>query len=89
MTRFEHMSLISCDIRYMLFDGRLMLSASVSDPFGWNITKSTALYNAYSVYTRNDIHSHSVSFRIIYNFGRNKVNGVYRDSKEKESNRAY
>lgn len=89
MTRFEHMSLISCDIRYMLFDGRLMLSASVSDPFGWNITKSTALYNAYSVYTRNDIHSHSVSFRIIYNFGRNKAKGVYRDSKEKESNRAY
>ena len=89
MTRFERMSLISCDIRYMVLPGRLTLSASVSDPFGWNITKSTALYNDYSVYTRNNIHSHSFSFRIAYSFGRNKVNGVYRDSKERESNRTY
>ena len=89
MTHYERMSLISCDIRYMLLDNRITLSASVSDPFGWNITKSTALYNDYSVYTRNNIHSHSISFRIAYNFGRNKVNGVYRDSKERESNRTY
>ena len=83
MVHFERMSLISCDIRYMLLNNRLTLSASVSDPFGWNITKSTALYNDYSVYTRNNIHSHAVSFRIAYNFGRNKVNGVYRDNKER------
>ena len=89
MVHFERMSLISCDIRYMLLNNRLTLSASVSDPFGWNITKSTALYNDYSVYTRNNIHSHAVSFRIAYNFGRNKVNGVYRDNKERESNRTY
>lgn len=89
MTHYERMSLISCDIRYMLLDNRITLSASVSDPFGWNITKSTALYNDYSVYTHNNIHSHSISFRIAYNFGRNKVNGVYRDSKERESNRTY
>ena len=89
MTQFERMSLISCDIRYMLLDNRLTLSASVSDPFGWNITKSTAMYNDYSVYTRNNIHSHAVSFRIAYNFGRNKVNGVYRDTKERESSRSY
>jgi hypothetical protein len=89
MVHFERMSLISCDIRYMLLNNRLTLSASVSDPFGWNITKSTALYNDYSVYTRNNIHSHAVSFRITYNFGRNKVNGVYRDNKERESNRTY
>ena len=89
MTQYERISLISCDIRYMLLNNRLTLSASVSDPFGWNITKSTALYNDYSVYARNNIHSHAVSFRIAYNFGRNKVNGVYRDNKERESNRTY
>ena len=89
MTQFERMSLISCDIRYMLLDNRLTLSASVSDPFGWNITKSTAMYNDYSVYTRNNIHSHAVSFRIAYNFGRNKVNSVYRDTKERDSSRSY
>ena len=89
MTRFESMSLISCDVRYMLLAGRLTLSAAVSDPFGWNITRSTAPYNDYSVHTRNNIHSYSVSFRIAYNFGRNKVCCVYRDSKERESNRTY
>jgi hypothetical protein len=73
----------------MLLDNRITLSASVSDPFGWNITKSTALCYDYSVYTRNNIHSHSISFRIAYNFGRNKVNGVYRETKERESSRSY
>ena len=33
--------------------------------------------------------SHFVLFRIAYNFGRNKVNGVCRDNKERESNRTY
>lgn len=89
MVHFERMSLISLDIRYMMLDNRLTLSASVSDPFGWNVTKSIALYNDYSVNTRNNIHSRSFSFGITYNFGRTKVNHVYRDSKERESNRTY
>ena len=89
MVRFESMSLISFELRYMLLDNRLTLTAAVSDPFGWNITKSTALYNDYSVYTRNNIHSHAVSLRVSYSFGGNKVNNVYRDTKERESNRSY
>ena len=89
MMRFESMSLIGFELRYMLLDNRLTLTAAVSDPFGWNITKSTALYNDYSVYTRNNIHSHAVSLRVSYSFGGNKVNNVYRDTKERESNRSY
>ena len=89
MLRFESMSLINFELRYMLLDNRLMLTAAVSDPFGWNITKSTALYNDYSIYTRNNIHSHAVSLRVSYSFGGNKVNNVYRDTKERESNRSY
>jgi outer membrane receptor protein involved in Fe transport len=87
MIRYEAMSLIGCELRYMLLDNRLTLIAAVSDPFGWNITKSTALYSGYSVYTRNNIHSHAVSLRVSYSFGSNKVNNVYRDSKERESAR--
>ena len=87
MTQYEAMSLIGFELRYMLLDNRLALTATVSDPFGWNITKSTARYNSYSVYSCNDIHSHSVSLRISYSFGRNKVNNVYRDTKERESSR--
>jgi hypothetical protein len=87
MVRYEAMSLVGFELRYMLLDNRLTFVASVSDPFGWNITKSTALYSGYSVYTRNNIHSHAVSLRISYSFGSNKVNNVYRDSKERESAR--
>ena len=89
MLRFESMSLISFELRYMLLDNRLTLTAAVSDPFGWNITKSTALYNGYSIYARNNIHSHAVSLPVPYPFGSNKVNNVYRDTKERESTRSY
>ena len=89
MTSYESMSLIGCDLRYTLLGNRLTLTASVNDPFGWNITKSTALYDSYSVYSRNNIHSRSFSLRIAYNFGRDKVNGAYRDTKERESSRSY
>ena len=89
MVRYEAMSLIGFEVRYLLLNNRLALTAAVSDPFGWNITKSTALYKDYSVYVRNNIHGHSVSLRISYSFGGNKVNNVYRDTKERESNRTY
>ena len=83
------MSLIGFELRYTILDNRLTLTAAVSDPFGWNITKSKAFYSDYSVYTRNNIHGHAVSLRISYSFGGNKVNNVYRDTKERESNRTY
>ena len=89
MVHYESMSLIGCELRYMLLDNRLTLTTSVSDPFGWNITKSTAHYKDYTVTSRNNIHSHSVQLRISYTFGSNKVNNVYRDTKERESTRSY
>lgn len=89
MIHYSSISLIGCDIRYSLLNNRLNLSLAVNDPFGWNITKSKAFYRDYVVNTRNDIHSHAVTFRISYSFGRNKVNNVYRDTKERESNRSY
>lgn len=89
MVRFESMSLIGFELRYTLLDNRLTLTAAVSDPFGWNITKSMGCYNDYSIHTRNNIHSHAVSLRVSYAFGGNKVNNVYRDTKERESTRTY
>lgn len=89
MIHYSSISLIGCDIRYSLLNNRLNLSLAVNDPFGWNITKSKAFYRDYVVNTRNDIHSHAVTFRVSYSFGRNKVNNVYRDTKERESNRSY
>lgn len=89
MVRYESMSLIGFELRYLLLDNRLALTAAVSDPFGWNITKSKGYYNDYSIHTCNNIHSHAVSLRVSYSFGGNKVNNVYRDTKEQESTRSY
>ena len=88
MVHYKSMSLIGCELRYMLLDDHLTLIASISDPFGWNITRSSAHYKDYIVTSRNNIHSHSVQLRISYSFGSNKVNNVYRDNKERESTRS-
>ncbi len=89
MIHYSAISLIGCDVRYSLLDNRLNLSLAVNDPFGWNITKSKAYYKDYIVDTRNDIHSHAVTFSVSWSFGRNKVSNVFRDTKERESNRSY
>lgn len=88
MARYEAFSLIGCDLRYSLLNKRLNLSVSVNDPFGWNIMRSAARYTDCNVFTRNDTHSHSIAFRASWSFGGNKVNNVYRDSKEHESRRS-
>ena len=89
MIHYSSISLIGCDIRYALLHNRLNLALAINDPFGWNITKSKAYYKDYVVDTRNDIHSHAVTFRVSWSFGGNKINNVYRDNKERESRRTY
>ncbi len=89
MIHYSAISLIGCDVRYSLLDNRLNLSIAVNDPFGWNISKSKAYYKDYIVDTRNDIHSHAVTFRVQWAFGSSKVSNVFRDTRERESGRAY
>ncbi len=89
MTRYEQRTLLNCELRYMLLDNRMTLTASVSDPFGWSITKSTTEFDDYSLFSRINIHSHSIALRVAYSFGGRKVNNVYRDTKERESQRSY
>ncbi len=89
MMHYSSISLLGCDIRYALLNNRLNLALAVNDPLGWNITKSKTYYNDYVVNTRNDIHSHAFTFRVSWSFGGYKVNNVYRDSKERESQRTY
>lgn len=88
MVSYSSFSLIGCDLRYALFNNRLNLALSVSDPFGWNITRTKTRYGTYTLESRNDIHSHAVSFRASWSFGGYKVNNVYRDTKERESRRS-
>ena len=89
MVNYESFSLFGCDLRYSLLNDRLNLTLSLREPFGWNITKSKTYYQDYTLYSRNDIHAHSVSMRISYSFGGNKVRNVYRATKESESSRTF
>ncbi len=89
MTRISSRTLFNCDLRYMLLDNRLTLSASVNDPFGWTATRSRSDFRDYTLYSRTDIHAHSLTLRIAYTFGGTKVNSPYRDTKERESRRSY
>ncbi len=89
MVSYSSVTLTGCELRYSLLNDRLKMALSVNDPFGWNITKSRVRYHDYIVKTVNDIHSHSVTFRASWSFGGIKVRNVYRDNKERESQRAY
>ncbi len=87
MIRYKNRTLLNCEIRYMLLNNRLTLAASVTDPFNWSATRSTAFFKDYTLYSKTDIHQHSIAIRIAYSFGGNKVNTVFRDTKERESHR--
>lgn len=89
MQRVGSHTLFNCELRYMLLDNRLALSASVNDPFGWNVARTKSVFKNYTLYSRSNVHSHSVVLRVSYSFGGQKVNNVYRDSKERESHRSY
>ena len=89
MLRFKSMTLLNAELRYQLLDNRLSLAASVSDPFKWIKTKYEAEYSDYTLRQVTDIHNHSISLRVAYTFGASKVNQVYRDTKERESQRTY
>ena len=86
--KYESMALLYAQLRYSLFDNRLRLSLSVSDPFRQNITRSTSQYADYSIYTTNYVHPHSVNFTATWSFGGNKVRRSYRQSKNTEAGRA-
>lgn len=87
MMHYSSLTLMSCELRYALLGGRLNLALSVRDPFGWNRTVYKAAYRDYMSEIKNDIHSHAVALRVAWTFGGEKVNNVYRDTKERESQR--
>ncbi|MDE5868905.1 MAG: outer membrane beta-barrel family protein, partial [Muribaculaceae bacterium] len=88
MVKYENRTFLNCELRYMLLDKRLTLTASVTDPFGWSVTKSKACFKDYTLHSKTDVHQHTVALRIAYSFGGKKVNNVYRDTKERESHRS-
>lgn len=87
LINYESFQLFNVSLRYSLFNNRLNLQLKANDIFGWNKTRSKEHYADYTIRQTFNAHSAYVLFGISYRFGRDKVNGVWRDSKEDQSGR--
>ena len=87
LINYESFQLLNLSLRYSLLNDRLSLRLSANDIFGWNKTKSKEHYTDYTIRQTFNAHSAYVLFGISYRFGRDTVNGVWRDSKENQSGR--
>lgn len=87
LIRYESFQLLNFSLRYSLFNNRLNLQLKANDIFGWNKTRSKEQYGNYTIRQTFNAHTTYVLFGISYRFGRDKVNGVWRASKEDQSGR--
>ncbi len=87
LIHYESFQLLNLSLRYSLLNDRLNLRLSANDIFGWNKTKSRENYADYTIHQTFNAHPAAVLFGISYRFGRDKVNSVYRASKEDQSGR--
>lgn len=84
---YDSFQLFNVSLRYSLFYNRLNLQLKVNDIFGWNKTRSKEHYIDYTIRQTFNAHTAYVLFGVSYRFGRDKVNGVWRASKEDQSGR--
>ena len=82
LINYESFQLFNLSLRYSLLNNRLSLQLRANDIFGWNKTRSKEHYADYTIRHTFNAHSAYVLFGISYRFGRDKVNGVWRASKE-------
>ena len=87
LIKYESFQLLNFSLRYSLLDNRLNLQLKANDIFGWNKTKSKEQYGNYTIHQTFNAHTAYILFGISYRFGRDKVNGVWRASKEDQSGR--
>ncbi len=87
MINYESFQLFNLSLRYMLLKNRLSLQLKANDIFGWNKTRSKEYYGDYTIRQTFNAHTAYVLLGISFRFGRDKVNGVYRASKEDQSGR--
>lgn len=87
LIKYESIQLLNLSLRYSLLNDRLNLQLKANDIFGWNKTKSKEQYGNYTIRQTFNAHTAYVLFGISYRFGRDKVNNVWRASKEDQSGR--
>lgn len=87
LVNYESFQLFNISLRYSLLNNRLNIQLKANDIFGWNKTRSTEHYADYTIRQTFNAHSAYILLGISYRYGRDKVNGVYRASKEDQSGR--
>lgn len=87
LIEYESFQLFNLSLRYSLFGNRLNLQLKANDIFGWNKTRSKEHYGGYTVRQTFNAHPAYVLFGVSFRFGRDKVSGVWRPSKEDQSGR--
>lgn len=87
LINYQSFQLLNLSLRYSLLNNRLNLQLKANDIFGWNKTKSKEHYADYAIRQSFNAHTAYVLFGISYRFGRDRVNGVWRASKEDQSAR--
>ncbi len=87
MIRYESFQLFNFSLRYSLLKNHLNLRITANDIFGWSKTRSTQQFDTFSVRQTFNAHSAYVLLGISGSFGRDKVRGVWRASKEEQSRR--
>lgn len=87
LINYESFQLLNISLRYSLLNNRLSLQLKANDIFGWNKTRSKELYADYTIRQTFNAHTAYILLGISYRFGRDKVNSVWRPSKEDQSGR--
>ncbi len=87
LINYESFQLFNMSLRYSLLNNHLNLQLRATDIFGWNRTRSKEHYADYTIRQTFNAHPAYVLLGVSYRFGRDKVSGVYRPSKEDQSGR--
>lgn len=87
LINYDSFQLFNVSLRYSMLGNRLNLQLKANDIFGWNKTRSKEHYANYTIRQTFNAHPAYVLFGVSYRFGRDKVNGVWRASKEDQSGR--
>lgn len=87
MIRYDSFQMLTLSLRYSMLAGRLNLRLAANDIFGWNKTRSTQHYASYTLRQIFDGRPAYVLLGVSYTFGRDKVAGVWRNTKEDQSSR--
>lgn len=87
LIKYESFQLLNLTLRYSLLNNRLSLQLKANDIFGWNKTRSKEQYGDYTIRQTFNAHTAYVLLGVSYRFGRDKVNSVWRASKEDQSGR--